>query len=206
MCGVHDSAVNLALLLSKGAVSSIRSLDGIQLFSVLDAINWLKKYSSGVDMPILLKEELDVLLAQLASEAQAGHCRGLIERGSKGLGRGQEREEMEQFEDSQARGRGGYAGGVIADPSGRRGSGGREVRYEREEREDREMKGEGSTRRDEKDDYDERGTMGRVSAGGGVTDPGRQDRERLRERERAREWEAEKERERERSYGQRTMH
>jgi hypothetical protein len=65
VCGKRDAAVNLALLLSKGVISCVRSLDGTQHYNVAEATHWLEEYKAVTDMPDGLRSQLDTLLYQL---------------------------------------------------------------------------------------------------------------------------------------------
>lgn len=82
--GVRAAAVNLALLLIKGSVISIRSLDGIQQFSVSDAAKWLERCSREMTMPESSRQQLDILLAQLMSENGRIENRYMQEKGMMG--------------------------------------------------------------------------------------------------------------------------
>lgn len=65
MCGKRDAAVNLALLLSKGVIGSVRSLDGTQHYNIAEATHWLEEYKAVTDLPDGLRSQLDTLLYQL---------------------------------------------------------------------------------------------------------------------------------------------
>ena len=65
VCGKRDAAVNLALLLSKGVINIVRSLDGTQHYNVAEATHWLEEYKAVTDMPDGLRSQLDTLLYNL---------------------------------------------------------------------------------------------------------------------------------------------
>lgn len=80
VCGKRDAAVNLALLLSKGVISIVRSLDGTQHYSVAEAAHWLEEYKAVTDMPDGLRSQLDTLLYQLGGSSY--YSEGLSDRGT----------------------------------------------------------------------------------------------------------------------------
>jgi TPR repeat protein len=62
--GIHEAAVNLALLLLSGTVEEFCSLDGEE-FSVVDATEWLRRYSREIDLASEIRKQLDAILRQL---------------------------------------------------------------------------------------------------------------------------------------------
>ena len=66
--GVRSAAVNLALLLRKGSVMSVQSLDGMERFSLSDISIWLENCVKKMIMSDSSREELDILVAQLIGE------------------------------------------------------------------------------------------------------------------------------------------
>ena len=66
--GVRNAAVNLALLLRKGSIQSLQSLDGTEQFSLSDISIWLEKCVKKMNMSVSSRQEIDILIAQLVGD------------------------------------------------------------------------------------------------------------------------------------------
>ena len=82
--GVRSAAVNLALLLRKGSIMSVHSLDGMECYSLSDLSIWLENCVKKMNMSDSSREELDILLAQLIGENLRIDNRYRLEKESMG--------------------------------------------------------------------------------------------------------------------------
>ena len=82
--GVRSAAVNLALLLRKGSIMSVQSLDGMECYSLSDLSIWLENCVKKMNMSDSSREELDILVAQLIGENLRIDNRYRLEKESMG--------------------------------------------------------------------------------------------------------------------------
>eukprot|EP00596_Hydrurales_sp_CCMP1899_P003460 CAMPEP_0119049084 /NCGR_PEP_ID=MMETSP1177-20130426/62692_1 /TAXON_ID=2985 /ORGANISM="Ochromonas sp, Strain CCMP1899" /LENGTH=873 /DNA_ID=CAMNT_0007025861 /DNA_START=409 /DNA_END=3030 /DNA_ORIENTATION=+ len=68
MTGFLGASINLGLMLLSNTISEFASVDGEEIYDKVGATLWLTKFSRSVDLPMMIRERLEVILAQLSTQ------------------------------------------------------------------------------------------------------------------------------------------